>query len=54
MAASNSDNLIKQSKNEKKEIFKSLNKLFIKSDFILGDEVDIFEILIIQNNCAIV
>ena len=36
-------NLIKQTKNEKKEIFKSLNKLFSKSEFILGNEVEKFE-----------
>ncbi len=36
-------NLIKQSKEEKKEIFKSIDKLFSKSEFILGSEVDIFE-----------
>ncbi|MAR77934.1 MAG: transcriptional regulator [Gammaproteobacteria bacterium] len=36
-------NLIKQSREEKKEIFKALNKLFLKSEFVSGDEVEIFE-----------
>ena len=36
-------NLIKQAQVEKKEIFKSLSKIFMKGDFILGDEVDLFE-----------
>jgi dTDP-4-amino-4,6-dideoxygalactose transaminase len=36
-------NLIKQSQDEKKEIFQSLNKIFLKGEFILGDEVDLFE-----------
>ncbi len=36
-------NLIKQIKQEKKEIFKSFNKIFKKGEFILGDEVDKFE-----------
>ena len=36
-------NLIKQSREEKKEIFKALNRLFLKSEFISGDEVEIFE-----------
>jgi dTDP-4-amino-4,6-dideoxygalactose transaminase len=36
-------NLIKQAKEEKKEIFQSFNKLFLKGEFILGDEVEIFE-----------
>ena len=36
-------NLIKQSREEKKEIFKALNKIFSSSEFILGNEVEIFE-----------
>ena len=36
-------NIIKQTKKEKKEIFTTFNKLFLKGDFILGSEVDIFE-----------
>ena len=36
-------NLIKQTVEEKKEIFKALNKLFLKSEFISGDEVESFE-----------
>ena len=36
-------NLIKQSREEKKEIFKALNKIFSSSEFILGKEVEIFE-----------
>jgi len=36
-------NLIKQYKEEKNEIFKSLNKIFKTGQYILGDEVDSFE-----------
>ena len=36
-------NLIKQAQEDKKEIFKSLNKLFFRGEFILGREVDSFE-----------
>ena len=36
-------NLISQTKSEKKEIFKSLNQIFKKSEFILGNEVKEFE-----------
>ncbi len=36
-------NLVKQINQEKKEIFKSFNKLFFSGQFILGDEVDKFE-----------
>ncbi len=36
-------NLIKQSKQEKKQIFNSLNKLLKKGQFVLGEEVDRFE-----------
>ena len=36
-------NLIKQTKEEKKEIFYALNKLFLESEFILGKEVEKFE-----------
>ncbi len=36
-------NLIQQIKNEKKQVFGSLNKLFSSGQFILGDEVDKFE-----------
>ena len=36
-------NLSKQINQEKKEIFKSFNKLFSSGQFVLGDEVDKFE-----------
>lgn len=36
-------NIIKQSKKEENEIFKSIKKVLFKSDFILGKEVEIFE-----------
>ncbi len=36
-------NLIKQIKEEKKEIYNSIEKVFLKGQFILGEEVDKFE-----------
>ncbi len=36
-------NLIQQIRNEKKQVFRSLNKIFSSGQFILGDEVDKFE-----------
>ena len=36
-------NLVKQTKEEKREIFYALNKLFLESEFILGKEVEKFE-----------
>ncbi len=36
-------NIIKQTKEEKREIFYALNKLFLESEFILGKEVKKFE-----------
>ena len=36
-------NLIKQIKEEKKEIYKALEKVFLKGQFVLGEEVDRFE-----------
>ena len=36
-------NLIKQTNEEKNEIFKSLNNIFKTGQYILGDDVDNFE-----------
>ncbi len=36
-------NLIKQIKEEKKEIYKAIEKVFLKGQFVLGEEVDKFE-----------